>query len=63
MSKDSLHVVFFSVSRLYVASKAGESSTESLSPLQWCRQNLDSPKSDVEVTRRSLSLRLEQGTN
>ncbi|XP_027866683.1 SLAIN motif-containing protein 1-like isoform X1 [Xiphophorus couchianus] len=45
---------------LYVASKAGESSAESLSPLQWCRQNLDSPKSDVEVTRRSLSLRLEQ---
>ncbi|XP_023185743.1 SLAIN motif-containing protein 1-like isoform X1 [Xiphophorus maculatus] len=45
---------------LYVASKAGESSAESLSPLQWCRQNLDSPKSDVEVARRSLSLRLEQ---
>ncbi|XP_027866684.1 SLAIN motif-containing protein 1-like isoform X2 [Xiphophorus couchianus] len=47
---------------LYVASKAGESSAESLSPLQWCRQNLDSPKSDVEVTRRSLSLRLEQAS-
>ncbi|XP_008422263.1 SLAIN motif-containing protein 1-like isoform X2 [Poecilia reticulata] len=46
---------------LYVAAKAGENSTESLSPLQWCRQNLDSPKSDVEVARRSLSLRLEQG--
>ncbi|XP_007553759.1 SLAIN motif-containing protein 1-like [Poecilia formosa] len=45
---------------LYVASKAGENSAESLSPLQWCRQNLDSPKSDVEVARRSLSLRLEQ---
>ncbi|XP_008422255.1 SLAIN motif-containing protein 1-like isoform X1 [Poecilia reticulata] len=45
---------------LYVAAKAGENSTESLSPLQWCRQNLDSPKSDVEVARRSLSLRLEQ---
>ncbi|XP_023185744.1 SLAIN motif-containing protein 1-like isoform X2 [Xiphophorus maculatus] len=47
---------------LYVASKAGESSAESLSPLQWCRQNLDSPKSDVEVARRSLSLRLEQAS-
>ncbi|XP_047211701.1 SLAIN motif-containing protein 1-like isoform X2 [Girardinichthys multiradiatus] len=45
---------------LYAASKALESSTESLSPLQWCRQNLDSPKSDVEAARRSLSLRLEQ---
>ncbi|MEQ2301814.1 hypothetical protein AMECASPLE_000238 [Ameca splendens] len=45
---------------LYAASKAVESSTESLSPLQWCRQNLDSPKSDVEAARRSLSLRLEQ---
>uniref|UniRef100_A0A147A2G7 SLAIN motif-containing protein 1 n=1 Tax=Fundulus heteroclitus TaxID=8078 RepID=A0A147A2G7_FUNHE len=45
---------------LYSASKAGESSAESLSPLQWCRQNLDSPKSDVEAARRSLSLRLEQ---
>ncbi|KAM4710645.1 SLAIN motif-containing protein 1-like isoform 3-T3 [Anableps anableps] len=46
---------------LYAASKAGESSAECLSPLQWCRQNLDSPKSDVEATRRLLSLRLEQG--
>ncbi|KAM4538270.1 SLAIN motif-containing protein 1-like isoform 2-T2 [Fundulus diaphanus] len=46
---------------LYAAAKAGESSAESLSPLQWCRQNLDSPKSDVEAARRSLSLRLEQG--
>ncbi|KAK5622516.1 hypothetical protein CRENBAI_002241 [Crenichthys baileyi] len=45
---------------LYAASKAVDSSTESLSPLQWCRQNLDSPKSDVETARRSLSLRLEQ---
>ncbi|KAM4710644.1 SLAIN motif-containing protein 1-like isoform 2-T2 [Anableps anableps] len=45
---------------LYAASKAGESSAECLSPLQWCRQNLDSPKSDVEATRRLLSLRLEQ---
>uniref|UniRef100_A0A3Q2CLN3 SLAIN motif-containing protein 1-like n=1 Tax=Cyprinodon variegatus TaxID=28743 RepID=A0A3Q2CLN3_CYPVA len=46
---------------LYAASKAGDSSAESLSPLQWCRQNLESPKSDVEAARRSLSLRLEQG--
>ncbi|XP_038137988.1 SLAIN motif-containing protein 1-like isoform X1 [Cyprinodon tularosa] len=45
---------------LYAASKAGDSSAESLSPLQWCRQNLESPKSDVEAARRSLSLRLEQ---
>ncbi|KAM4602198.1 SLAIN motif-containing protein 1-like [Polymixia lowei] len=31
-----------------------------LTPLQWCRQVLDGPKSDVEAVRRTLSLRLEQ---
>ncbi|XP_037617629.1 SLAIN motif-containing protein 1-like isoform X4 [Sebastes umbrosus] len=46
---------------LYVSSKARESSDESLTPLQWCRQALDGPKSEVEAARRSLSLRLEQG--
>ncbi|XP_037617627.1 SLAIN motif-containing protein 1-like isoform X2 [Sebastes umbrosus] len=45
---------------LYVSSKARESSDESLTPLQWCRQALDGPKSEVEAARRSLSLRLEQ---
>ncbi|XP_019132321.1 SLAIN motif-containing protein 1-like isoform X3 [Larimichthys crocea] len=46
--------------RLYVSSKARESTDDSLTPLQWCRQGLDSPKSEVEAARRSLSLRLEQ---
>ncbi|XP_030012341.1 SLAIN motif-containing protein 1-like isoform X2 [Sphaeramia orbicularis] len=45
---------------LYVSQKAAESSDPSLTPLQWCRQVLDSPKSEVEASRRSLSLRLEQ---
>ncbi|XP_070813714.1 SLAIN motif-containing protein 1-like isoform X3 [Chaetodon trifascialis] len=46
---------------LYVSSKAQESTGDSLTPLQWCRQGLDGPKSEVEAARRSLSLRLEQG--
>ncbi|XP_069020430.1 SLAIN motif-containing protein 1-like isoform X6 [Embiotoca jacksoni] len=46
---------------LYVASRARDASDDSLGPLQWCRQVLDSPKSEVEAARRSLSLRLEQG--
>ncbi|XP_070813713.1 SLAIN motif-containing protein 1-like isoform X2 [Chaetodon trifascialis] len=45
---------------LYVSSKAQESTGDSLTPLQWCRQGLDGPKSEVEAARRSLSLRLEQ---
>ncbi|KAM9766319.1 SLAIN motif-containing protein 1-like isoform 1-T2 [Menidia menidia] len=45
---------------LYATSKAREAPGESLSPLQWCRQALDSPVSEVEAARRSLSLRLEQ---
>ncbi|XP_069554326.1 SLAIN motif-containing protein 1-like isoform X3 [Brachyistius frenatus] len=45
---------------LYVASRARDTSDDSLGPLQWCRQVLDSPKSEVEAARRSLSLRLEQ---
>ncbi|XP_076579571.1 SLAIN motif-containing protein 1-like isoform X3 [Chaetodon auriga] len=45
---------------LYVSSKARESTGDSLTPLQWCRQGLDGPKSEVEAARRSLSLRLEQ---
>lgn len=47
---------------LYVSSKDSRSETTSdaLTPLQWCRQALDSPKSEVEAARRSLSLRLEQ---
>ncbi|KAM3585003.1 uncharacterized protein V6R79_004850 [Siganus canaliculatus] len=45
---------------LYVSLKAKESSDESLTPLQWSRQGLDSPRSEVEAARRSLSLRLEQ---
>uniref|UniRef100_A0A3B5BCL6 SLAIN motif-containing protein 1-like n=1 Tax=Stegastes partitus TaxID=144197 RepID=A0A3B5BCL6_9TELE len=46
---------------LYVASSSRDGSSDSLSPLQWCRQVLDSPRSEVEAARRSLSLRLEQG--
>ncbi|KAK2857060.1 hypothetical protein Q5P01_005795 [Channa striata] len=45
---------------LYSSSKSAESSDGSLTPLQWCRQVLDSPKSEVEAARRSLSLRLDQ---
>ncbi|XP_067358306.1 SLAIN motif-containing protein 1-like isoform X5 [Channa argus] len=45
---------------LYASSKSTESRDGSLTPLQWCRQVLDSPKSEVEAARRSLSLRLEQ---
>ncbi|KAK9524112.1 hypothetical protein VZT92_017978 [Zoarces viviparus] len=45
---------------LYVSSKARVSRGDSLTPLQWCRQALDCPKSEVEAARRSLSLRLEQ---
>ncbi|XP_056287259.1 SLAIN motif-containing protein 1-like isoform X2 [Pseudoliparis swirei] len=45
---------------LYVPSKARESRDDHLPPLQWCRRLLDSPKSEVEAARRSLSLRLEQ---
>ncbi|XP_005742286.1 SLAIN motif-containing protein 1-like isoform X4 [Pundamilia nyererei] len=48
---------------LYVSSKdrRSETTSDALTPLQWCRQALDSPKSEVEAARRSLSLRLEQG--
>ncbi|XP_023275973.1 SLAIN motif-containing protein 1-like isoform X3 [Seriola lalandi dorsalis] len=45
---------------LYVSSKAAEFTENFLTPLQWCRQVLDCPKSEVEAARRSLSLRLEQ---
>ncbi|KAM4559915.1 SLAIN motif-containing protein 1-like [Odontesthes bonariensis] len=45
---------------LYVTSKAREATNESLTPLQWCRQVLDNPKSELEAARRSLSVRLEQ---
>ncbi|KAM9327972.1 SLAIN motif-containing protein 1-like [Pholidichthys leucotaenia] len=45
---------------LYVSSKSRAPSSDSLSVLQWCRQALDGPKSEVEAARRSLSLRLEQ---
>ncbi|KAK7893589.1 hypothetical protein WMY93_022741 [Mugilogobius chulae] len=46
---------------LYNTQRSAESSDSALTPLQWCRQTLDSPKSELEATRRSLSLRLEQG--
>uniref|UniRef100_A0A8P4G3E8 SLAIN motif-containing protein 1 n=1 Tax=Dicentrarchus labrax TaxID=13489 RepID=A0A8P4G3E8_DICLA len=45
---------------LYAPSKAKESTDHSLTPLQWCRQGLESPRTEVEAARRSLSLRLEQ---
>ncbi|XP_070786820.1 SLAIN motif-containing protein 1-like isoform X2 [Enoplosus armatus] len=45
---------------LYSSSRVRESSDDSLTPLQWCRQVLDCPKTEVEAARRSLSLRLEQ---
>ncbi|XP_068165901.1 SLAIN motif-containing protein 1-like [Antennarius striatus] len=46
---------------LYVSPKAKDSSDDSPSALHWCRQSLDSPRSEVEAARRSLTLRLEQG--
>uniref|UniRef100_A0A672HVK4 SLAIN motif family, member 1a n=1 Tax=Salarias fasciatus TaxID=181472 RepID=A0A672HVK4_SALFA len=46
---------------LYVAPGGREAARDCLSPQQWCRQVLDSPRSEVEAARRSLSLRLEQG--
>uniref|UniRef100_A0A1A8I8R1 SLAIN motif family, member 1b n=1 Tax=Nothobranchius kuhntae TaxID=321403 RepID=A0A1A8I8R1_NOTKU len=45
---------------LYVTSKAPETTNGALTPLQWCRQFLDGPKSEVEAARRSLCLQLEQ---
>ncbi|XP_044043293.1 SLAIN motif-containing protein 1-like isoform X3 [Siniperca chuatsi] len=45
---------------LYSSSKTRVSPDNSLTPLQWCRQALDCPKTEVEAARRSLSLRLEQ---
>ncbi|XP_074520888.1 SLAIN motif-containing protein 1-like isoform X1 [Halichoeres trimaculatus] len=45
---------------LYASPKAAESPEDSMTPLLWCRKALDSPKSEVEAARRSLSLRLEQ---
>lgn len=44
-----------------MTSKASETRSDSLTPLQWCRQVLDSPRSEVEAARRSLTLRLEHG--
>ncbi|XP_053722047.1 SLAIN motif-containing protein 1 isoform X1 [Synchiropus splendidus] len=44
---------------LYVPSKLGEAPND-ITPLQWCRQVLDSPKSEVQAVRHSLSVRLEQ---
>ncbi|XP_028255338.1 SLAIN motif-containing protein 1-like isoform X2 [Parambassis ranga] len=45
---------------LYETSKSSDSTPDSVPPLEWCRQVQDSPKSEVEAARRSLSLRLEQ---
>ncbi|KAM6893436.1 LOW QUALITY PROTEIN: SLAIN motif-containing protein 1-like [Xenentodon cancila] len=45
---------------LYVTPKSREATSDSLTPLEWCRQGLESPKSEVDAARRSLSLRLEQ---
>ncbi|XP_028998976.1 SLAIN motif-containing protein 1-like isoform X4 [Betta splendens] len=45
---------------LYSPSKSTDPTDDSVTPLQWCRQVLDSPKSEVEAARQSLSLRLEQ---
>ncbi|XP_047188907.1 SLAIN motif-containing protein 1-like isoform X2 [Scophthalmus maximus] len=42
------------------AAAAAELADDALTPLQWCRQVLDRPKTEVEAARRSLSLRLEQ---
>lgn len=47
--------------RLYKSSKSTPCTDDSLTSLQWCRQALDSPKSEVEAARQSLSLRLDQG--
>ncbi|XP_023820528.1 SLAIN motif-containing protein 1 isoform X2 [Oryzias latipes] len=48
---------------LYSSSKSTQSSSDSLPPLEWCRKFLESPKSEVEAARSSLSLQLEEGRN
>ncbi|MFT7808007.1 SLAIN motif-containing protein 1-like [Arapaima gigas] len=45
---------------LYLPSKARRWTESSLSPLQWCRQELDHPRPEVEAAKRSLCYRLEQ---
>ncbi|XP_029113555.1 SLAIN motif-containing protein 1 isoform X3 [Scleropages formosus] len=45
---------------LYVSPKAKSWADFSLSPLQWSRQVLDSPRPEVEAAKRSLSNRLGQ---
>uniref|UniRef100_A0A3P9K3Z2 SLAIN motif-containing protein 1 n=1 Tax=Oryzias latipes TaxID=8090 RepID=A0A3P9K3Z2_ORYLA len=45
---------------LYSSSKSTQSSSDSLPPLEWCRKFLESPKSEVEAARSSLSLQLEE---
>ncbi|XP_061571944.1 SLAIN motif-containing protein 1-like [Cololabis saira] len=45
---------------LYETPRSRETSSEAVPPLQWCRQVLDSPRSEVDAARRNLSLRVEQ---
>lgn len=45
---------------LYMSQKSPDSSDGDLTPLQWCQRALNSPKSELESSRRSLTLRLEQ---
>ncbi|XP_029112484.1 SLAIN motif-containing protein 1-like isoform X2 [Scleropages formosus] len=45
---------------LYVPPKPRRWTESSLSPLQWCRQELDHPRPEVEAAKRSLCYRLEQ---
>ncbi|KPP62338.1 SLAIN motif-containing protein 1-like [Scleropages formosus] len=47
---------------MYVPPKPRRWTESSLSPLQWCRQELDHPRPEVEAAKRSLCYRLEQGT-
>ncbi|XP_029113556.1 SLAIN motif-containing protein 1 isoform X4 [Scleropages formosus] len=47
---------------LYVSPKAKSWADFSLSPLQWSRQVLDSPRPEVEAAKRSLSNRLGQAS-
>lgn len=45
---------------LYTSQKSSDSSDGGLTALQWCRRALNNPKSELESSRRSLALRLEQ---
>lgn len=52
----------FYMTRLYVSPKAKLFPHFLLSPLQWCRHVLDNPRAEMELAKRSLCYKLDQGT-